>query len=87
MSTSSSRSDVEPDKEDSITGKSIAKYETNWTDKDLSAWQLPNVAKHSIYKRNGVLNFKTLLGQITKEIDVDSKMTILFRPIFLTKIV
>ena len=71
MSTSSSRSDVEPDKEDSITGKSIAKYETNWTDKDLSAWQLPNVAKHSIYKRNGVLNFKTLLGQITKEIDVE----------------
>ena len=58
MSASSSRSDIEPDKGDSVIGQSIANYETNWSDKDLSAWQLPNVAKHSIYKRTSVLDVK-----------------------------
>ena len=70
MSANSSRSDIEPDKDDSITGQSIANYETNWGDKDLSVWQLPNIEKHSIYKKSRALDFKTLLGQITKEIDV-----------------
>ena len=38
MSVSSSRSDIEPDNGDSISGQSISNYETNWSDNDLSAW-------------------------------------------------
>ncbi|KAK3225974.1 hypothetical protein Dsin_005836 [Dipteronia sinensis] len=45
MSNSSSRSGIEPDDDNSTTGQSVANYETNWNDKDLNNWQLPDIQK------------------------------------------
>ncbi|KAK3193345.1 hypothetical protein Dsin_024655 [Dipteronia sinensis] len=70
MSASSSRSGIKPDDENSVIGQSIENYETNWKDKDLDNWLLPNIQQQSIYKKNKTLDFKTLLGQKTKEINV-----------------
>ncbi|KAK3212823.1 hypothetical protein Dsin_017529 [Dipteronia sinensis] len=70
MSTSSSRPVIEPDDDNSTTGQSVANYETNWNDKDLNNWQLPDIQKSSIYKKKNILDFRTLLGQKTKEINV-----------------
>ena len=70
MSASSSRSGIEPDDNNSIACQSIANYETNWDDKDLVNWQLPNIQQYSIYRKSRTLDFRTLLGQKTKEINV-----------------
>ncbi|KAK3222441.1 hypothetical protein Dsin_009466 [Dipteronia sinensis] len=70
MSASSSRLGIEPDDDNNVTGQSIANYETNWNEKDLDNWQLPNIQQNSIYKKKNILDFKTLLGQKTKEINV-----------------
>ncbi|KAK3221809.1 hypothetical protein Dsin_008834 [Dipteronia sinensis] len=70
MSNSSSRPGIEPDDDNSTTGQSVANYETNWNDKDLNNWQLPDIQKSSIYKKKNILDFRTLLGQKTKEINV-----------------
>ncbi|KAK2641936.1 hypothetical protein Ddye_023699 [Dipteronia dyeriana] len=69
MSASSSRPGIEPDDINSCTGQSVANFETNWDDKDLINWQLPNIQQNSIYKKK-LLDFRTLLGQKTKEINV-----------------
>ncbi|KAK2637764.1 hypothetical protein Ddye_025559 [Dipteronia dyeriana] len=69
MSASSSRPGIEPDDVNSSTGQSVANFETNWDVKDLVNWQLPNIQHNSIYKKK-LLDFRTLLGQKTKEINV-----------------
>ncbi|KAK2642001.1 hypothetical protein Ddye_023764 [Dipteronia dyeriana] len=69
MSTSSSRPGIEPDDMNSCTGQSVANFETNWDDKDFINWQLPNIQQSSIYKKK-LLDFRTLLGQMTKEINM-----------------
>ncbi|KAK2635385.1 hypothetical protein Ddye_030177 [Dipteronia dyeriana] len=69
MSVSSSRLGIEPDDVNSSTGQSVTNFETNWDDKDLVNWQLPNIQQNSIYKKK-LLDFRTLLGQKTKEINI-----------------
>ncbi|KAK2633945.1 hypothetical protein Ddye_028737 [Dipteronia dyeriana] len=69
MSASSSRAGIEPNDMNSSTGQSIANYETNWDDKDLINWQLSNIQQSSFYKKK-LQDFKTFLGQKTKEINV-----------------
>ncbi|KAK2656920.1 hypothetical protein Ddye_009972 [Dipteronia dyeriana] len=69
MSASSSRYGIEPDDMNSSTGQSVANYETNWDEKDLINWQLPNIQQSSIYKKK-LLDFRTFLGQKNKEINV-----------------
>ena len=66
MSASSSRSGIEFDDNNSIACQSIANYETNWDDKDLVNWQLPNIQQYSIYRKSRTLDFRTLLGQKNK---------------------
>ncbi|KAK2661284.1 hypothetical protein Ddye_007817 [Dipteronia dyeriana] len=69
MSVSSFRPGIGSDDINSCTGQSVANFETNWDDKDLINWQLPNIQQNSIYKKK-LLDFRTLLDQKTKEINV-----------------
>ncbi|KAK0590161.1 hypothetical protein LWI29_023362 [Acer saccharum] len=70
MSASSSRTEIEPDDNNSIACQSVANYETNWDDRDLVNWQLPNIQQYSIYRKSRTLDFRSILGQKTKEINV-----------------
>ncbi|KAK0583144.1 hypothetical protein LWI29_033779 [Acer saccharum] len=70
MSASSSRTEIEPDDNNSIACQFVANYETNWDDRDLVNWQLPNIQQYSIYRKSRTLDFRSILGQKTKEINV-----------------